>query len=1064
MNGSGTGDHLRSFAYDALSRLIASYNPESTSPSSPASRSCPGASGFWATCYAYDNDSNIANKTDNRGITTTYSYDPLDRLLSKTYTDSTPSVSYTYDTYAGTGGVNDVGNPTMATVSSGSTVLAATVPYAYDPMGRLTLEAQCTPANCVGSGPAYNLAYTYNLGGKLTSATFPSNAPTSGSTTPAGQPVTLSYAYDNAERLLTVSSSWADSTTHPATLFQASTNSSAPGYGPMGIENADLGIYTSGTNPTLNLLRSYDDRGRLNYEAASSSAITGTDSSGGTITIGGSEQQVTEIAAPGTTTFYVEGAEGSHQGGCILYWPYPDTSCETYAVIPDGGGFTVTVTTPAGPITASGGYGSSSTTATVAQSLAASFTSQGFPATVTGSIVKVQANTTGLSSNYSFTVRQTDSDFSLYGGTPLDYLTSGVFTGGWTGGTFYDTGYIHARVSGTEVDVPWSQGSTPASLATSLAAAINSAAGTFVMATANGATVNLTSLSGGPETDYTVTASVTDTNPFYFSDAPPSYYTGPQSFSVSTTNMSGGQTTSSSLYSFLIPVGTGYWPNGDLLHVTDSVTGTWSYGYDGLNRLGGAVSSAGPYAGAGISWSYDPFGNRTSQIVSGTPSAPMPTSNTASYTAASNQVSTSSLNNGAAFSYDAAGDVTYDGLNSYLYDAEGRLCAVKNYVGSLTGYVYDAAGARVAKGSLTSFSCNFSSNGFSTTSSYVLEPGGNQVTEYSVSGATSTWVHTNAFDAGGLVASYHDTATYFNVPDWLGTKRAEVGTNGCTSTFASMPYGDGLTASGNCPDATEHHFTGKERDQESGNDYFGARYYASRMGSWMSPDWSAKIEPVPYAKLDNPQSLNLYAYLENNPVDRVDPNGHCNPNDWGCNPWDADYGKHFLTANEEAQRQQIAYNINNFDKIVNAGVDDILNSVKSGNVGGLSQYVYDNATIALNSGGNFEAIGQARYNIGDELGKMLESSIHDEVSTFLKTAGTTGMEALAGEIAHHDRMSAPSSRDKGIKWAVDKVSDKLFGETMPYLSFAYKWLQRAPRSEETHDDAIDQIDQHLGKN
>ena len=51
--------------------------------------------------------------------------------------------------------------------------------------------------------------------------------------------------------------------------------------------------------------------------------------------------------------------------------------------------------------------------------------------------------------------------------------------------------------------------------------------------------------------------------------------------------------------------------------------------------------------------------------------------------------------------------------------------------------------------------------------------------------------------------------------------------------------------------------TGKERDTESGNDYFGARYYASSMGRFLSPDWSAKAEPVPYAKLDNPQSLNL---------------------------------------------------------------------------------------------------------------------------------------------------------------------------------------------------------------
>jgi RHS repeat-associated protein len=69
-------------------------------------------------------------------------------------------------------------------------------------------------------------------------------------------------------------------------------------------------------------------------------------------------------------------------------------------------------------------------------------------------------------------------------------------------------------------------------------------------------------------------------------------------------------------------------------------------------------------------------------------------------------------------------------------------------------------------------------------------------------------------------------------------------------------------------------YTGKERDTESGLDYFGARYYASNMGRMMSPDWSSKAEPVPYAKLDDPQSLNLYSYVRNNPLRFVDADGH----------------------------------------------------------------------------------------------------------------------------------------------------------------------------------------------
>ena len=76
-------------------------------------------------------------------------------------------------------------------------------------------------------------------------------------------------------------------------------------------------------------------------------------------------------------------------------------------------------------------------------------------------------------------------------------------------------------------------------------------------------------------------------------------------------------------------------------------------------------------------------------------------------------------------------------------------------------------------------------------------------------------------------------------------------------------------------------YTGKERDAESGLDYFGARYYASNMGRWMSPDWSAQAEPVPYSVLDDPQSLNLYQFVRNNPLRNRDSDGHDCPPDCG---------------------------------------------------------------------------------------------------------------------------------------------------------------------------------------
>lgn len=69
-------------------------------------------------------------------------------------------------------------------------------------------------------------------------------------------------------------------------------------------------------------------------------------------------------------------------------------------------------------------------------------------------------------------------------------------------------------------------------------------------------------------------------------------------------------------------------------------------------------------------------------------------------------------------------------------------------------------------------------------------------------------------------------------------------------------------------------FTGKERDSESGNDYFEARYYASNMGRFLSPDWASNPQAVPYASYINPQTLNLYSYMRNNPLGGFDPDGH----------------------------------------------------------------------------------------------------------------------------------------------------------------------------------------------
>jgi RHS repeat-associated protein len=68
--------------------------------------------------------------------------------------------------------------------------------------------------------------------------------------------------------------------------------------------------------------------------------------------------------------------------------------------------------------------------------------------------------------------------------------------------------------------------------------------------------------------------------------------------------------------------------------------------------------------------------------------------------------------------------------------------------------------------------------------------------------------------------------------------------------------------------AFTYRYTGKERDTESGLDYFGARYYGSSMGRFSSPDDGSDWNP------SEPQSWNLYSYVRNNPLKYTDLTGH----------------------------------------------------------------------------------------------------------------------------------------------------------------------------------------------
>jgi RHS repeat-associated protein len=133
-------------------------------------------------------------------------------------------------------------------------------------------------------------------------------------------------------------------------------------------------------------------------------------------------------------------------------------------------------------------------------------------------------------------------------------------------------------------------------------------------------------------------------------------------------------------------------------------------------------------------------------------------------------------------------------------------------------------------------------------------------------GVTNLTFEVNISNQPGDAEQPLNTTTYY-IGDQIGSTRLEFAGGGwpvSSSTF--YPFGQEQSATA---DPNHYKFTGKERDSESGLDYFGARYYGSSMGRMMSPDPHSGtiIHQL------NPQRWNMYAYALNNPLSFTDPTG-----------------------------------------------------------------------------------------------------------------------------------------------------------------------------------------------
>lgn len=296
--------------------------------------------------------------------------------------------------------------------------------------------------------------------------------------------------------------------------------------------------------------------------------------------------------------------------------------------------------------------------------------------------------------------------------------------------------------------------------------------------------------------------------------------------------------------------------NGNIMRHTISPLGAvQTFTYDGMSRLKTFSEAGGPSQ----TYVYEQYGNRallTGSTMPPWPPAAVVTSDLPSQVAAifpSNQWTQSSVVNGY---------VTQPRTGAYpilTYDAEGRVDGATTGAtsSSTASYGYDGEGRRVKR----------TSSG--ATTFYVYDATGELAAEY------------------GAVSSI--TGRNYLTADPLGSTRIVTDAN--QAVVASqrhdyLPFGDSILAgqggrtTGQGYGADEATgvlsklFTGKERDSETGLDYFGARYLSGVQGRWTSPDWSEKPETVPYADVRDPQSLNLYAYVRNNPIGNRDLDGH----------------------------------------------------------------------------------------------------------------------------------------------------------------------------------------------